>query len=576
MTEEILQILIKNGVLDESKLQTLPQEIVTNPKALEEELLKLKLVTESDLIKAKSLVFNVPYFDLSNRKADPEVLREVPENTVRRYRFIPIEKKGDELTIGMVDPGDVDAREALKFVAVQGHFTPKIYIISQSDLDHFIGQYRTLGKEVTKALQELEQEIEKEESEKTKKGTEQTEEISAEAPITKVVAVILRHAVEGGASDIHIEPLEDKTRVRFRVDGILHSSIFLPTKIHTAIVTRIKILSNLKIDEARMPQDGRFNARVADKKIDFRVSTFPTPAGEKAVLRVLDPTVGVGTFEDLGLIGKSLEIYQLAIKKPFGLVLITGPTGSGKSTTLYTTLNDINSEKVNVVTLEDPIEYYIEGVNQSQIRPEIKYTFASGLRSILRQDPDIIMVGEIRDKETASLATHAALTGHLVFSTLHTNDAVGIISRLVNMDVKPYLLPPTLIAGVAQRLLRKLCQECIGPIEPSPAMQKIINDTLTSVPEEVIAKYKIKKPYKLFKSKGCPACGDTGVKGRVGVFEIFEMTPELESIVLSTISETKLKEEAKRQGMITIKEDGIMKALKGLVAIEEILRVTEQ
>lgn len=576
MTEELLRILIKNGALDESQLQALPQELIANPKALEEELLKRKLIGESDLIKAKSLVFNVPYFDLSNKKANPEILRMIPETTVHRYQFVPIEKKGNEMIIGMVDPGNVEAREALKFVAVQGHFTPKIYIILQKDLEHFIGQYKSIGKEVTKALEELEEELDREGVRLKKKGKDKTEEISAEAPITKVVAVILRHAVEGGSSDIHIEPLEDKTRVRFRVDGILHSSIFLPTKIHTSIITRIKILSNLKIDESRMPQDGRFSARIANKKIDFRVSTFPTPNGEKVALRVLDPTIGVGTFEDLGLIGKSLEIYKKAIKKPFGLVLITGPTGSGKSTTLYTTLNDINSEEINIVTLEDPVEYYIEGVNQSQIRPEIEYTFASGLRSILRQDPDIIMVGEIRDKETASLATHAALTGHLVFSTLHTNDAIGIIPRLVNMDIKPYLLPPTLVAGVAQRLLRKLCQDCLESSEPSEAINKLIDESLSSVPEEEIAKYGIKKPYKIFKSKGCSSCGNTGVKGRIGIFEIFEMTPQLENIVLEVISESKLLEEAKRQGMITIREDGIMKALKGLVSVEEVLRVIDR
>ena len=403
------------------------------------------------------------------------------------------------------------------------------------------------------------------------------EQIAAEAPITKVVAVILRHAVEGKASDIHIEPLENETRVRFRLDGTLHSSIILPQEVHNAIISRIKILSNLKIDETRVPQDGRFRTKIGSNQIDFRVSTLPTAFGEKIALRILDATVGVGTFADLGLLGRNMEIYEKSIKNPYGIVLITGPTGSGKSTTLYTTLNFLDKEGVNIITLEDPVEYYIQGVNQSQIHPEIGFTFASGLRSILRQDPNIIMVGEIRDKETAGLATHAALTGHLVFSTLHTNDSLGIIPRLADMDIDPFLIPSTLVAGMAQRLVKKMCKECSKPVPLPDKFSKVVDDALKSVPEPEQQKYGLKKPWKIFEAPGCPACGFKGTKGRVGIFEIFEMTSSLEKIILgSTMSEAAIAEEARRQGMITMKQDGIMKAMVGLVSIEEVLRVVEE
>lgn len=573
---DFLNALQEAGIIDEARLKELPSEALQNPKALEEELLRRGFTEESVLVEIKSRLLNIPVLNISGREILPQTLLIVPEETARRYRFIPIEKRGEELMVGMVDPEDVDAREALKFVAVQEKFTPVIYLILASDLEAALRQYRTLGKEVGTALEELETELAQEAAERGE--TEETvKEISAEAPITKVVAVIIRHAVEGGASDIHIEPLEDRTRVRFRIDGILHSSIFLPLKTHLAIVARVKILSNLKIDETRIPQDGRFHTNIAGRKIDFRVSSFPTPNGEKVVLRILDPSAGVSTFEELGLIGRNVEVYTRAIQKPFGLILITGPTGSGKSTTLYATLMAVNSEEVNIVTLEDPVEYFIQGISQSQIRPEIGYSFASGLRSILRQDPDIIMVGEIRDKETAGLATHAALTGHIVFSTLHTNDAIGIIPRLVNMGVEPYLIPPTIAVGVAQRLVRRLCQECRKEIEISSSQKKLIDDVLAGVSEKERQAYGLKPPYKLFTSPGCTVCGNKGTKGRIAIYEAFEMTKELEALVLAeTLSETKLAEEARRQGMITMKEDGIMKALKGLISFEEVLRAVEE
>jgi type IV pilus assembly protein PilB len=576
MTRELLRVLLEEGRLNESQVEELLQNLPPTLAELEQLLKDRKWVRESDLLKAKSLILNAPYRELAGIKVSAEVLRLVPEETAVRYRMIPLAKNGSELEVGMVDPGDVQAREALKFVAVKERLTPKIFLIAEHDFNEVLRQYRSLGKEVSQALQELEAELEEEKVKEIAEEGAELPELGAEAPITKVVAVIIRHAVEGQASDIHIEPLEDRTRVRFRVDGVLHSSIYLPQKIHQAIIARIKILSNLKIDETRVPQDGRFETGIKNKKIDFRVSALPTSFGEKIVLRILDPTGGVGQFEDLGLVGRNLEVYKEAIREPYGLVLITGPTGSGKSTTLYTTLSSVNSEELNIITLEDPIEYYIEGVNQSQVRPEIEYTFASGLRSILRQDPDIIMVGEIRDRETAGLATHAALTGHLVFSTLHTNNAIGIIPRLLNMGIENYLLPPTLAAGVAQRLVRRLCPDCKAAEEPPPGVRKIIDEALAGVSPEERKKYGIAEPYQIYKGKGCALCGNKGTKGRVAIYEVFKMTPELEAIVLEDqVSESKLENALAAQGMISMKQDGIMKVLQGLVSMEEVLNSVE-
>ena len=577
MVEKLLAYLIDNGLLKESQIKSLSLQVSADAVGLETELVKRNWVNPLDILRAKSAILGLPYLDLADKNIPAEVLQEIPEDAVLHYKILPVEKNGNELTIGMVNPEDVEASEALKFIAIKNNFVPKINIISATDFDAVARQYRNLGREVTSALEELEQEFVAETGPVAESRTEKVEQITAEAPITKVVAVILRHAVEGKASDIHIEPLENETRVRFRLDGTLHSSIILPREAHNAIISRIKVLSNLKIDETRMPQDGRFSTKIGSSKIDFRVSTLPTAFGEKIALRILDPTVGVGTFADLGLIGRNMETYERSIKNPYGIVLITGPTGSGKSTTLYTTLNFLNKEGVNIITLEDPLEYYISGVNQSQIHPEIGFTFASGLRSILRQDPNIIMVGEIRDKETAGLATHAALTGHLVFSTLHTNDSLGIIPRLADMDIDPFLIPSTLVAGMAQRLIKKMCKECFKPVPLPDKFSKIVSDALKDVPESEQQKYGLKKPWQIFEAPGCAACGFKGTKGRVGIFEIFEMTPSLEKIILSSaISEIAIAAEAQRQGMITMKQDGIMKALVGLVSIEEVLRVVEE
>jgi type IV pilus assembly protein PilB len=480
----------------------------------------------------------------------------------------------------MLNPDDLKSQEAVRFIAENRKFTPKIYLITVTDFKNVLKQYRTLKEEVETALTELEKELATREvptEEGETKAESMLERVMAEAPITKIVAVILRHANEGRASDIHIEPTEDRLKIRFRVDGILYTSLLLPKAIQPAVVSRIKILSSLKIDETRIPQDGRFHSVIAGKKIDFRVSTFPTSFGEKVVLRLLDPSSGLMGFEQLGLFGRNKKMVEEAIEKPFGMILLTGPTGSGKTTTLYSILKALNEESVNIVSLEDPVEYYIEGVSQSQIRPEIDYTFASGLRSILRQDPDIIMVGEIRDTETADLATHAALTGHIVLSTLHTNNAIGVVPRLIDMGVQSFLIPSSLALAMSQRLVRRLCNECKKPVDVPPRIKQLLEKKIRDFSDQLkkdIADLDLKN-IKIWRAPGCKFCSQKGTKDRIAIYEVLMMTPQLEKITIEGPTEAKIKEEAKRQGMVTMEQDGIIKVLQGLVSFEELMGAVE-
>jgi type IV pilus assembly protein PilB len=391
--------------------------------------------------------------------------------------------------------------------------------------------------------------------------------IKEDAPVTKIVATILRYAVEGGASDIHIEPTPEKTRVRFRMDGELHTSLELPAKVHPAVVARIKILSQMRLDEKRKPQDGRFSATVEGRRIDFRVSTFPTQGGEKVVMRILDSAKSVASLETIGLSPADLLQIRDIIRQPYGIVLVAGPTGSGKSTTLFSMISELDREAANVVSIEDPVEYEIPNVSQSQVRPEIGYTFAAGLRSILRQDPDIIMVGEIRDKETAQLAIQAALTGHLVFSTIHTNTAAGVIPRLVDMGVDPYLIAPTLIAAIGQRLVRKLCPGAGKPFPLTESMQGLLEREFADLEPEYREKLpKFETFYNAEPSADCP----NGTRGRLAVFELMRMDKDLEHVVLTQPTEESVYAAARKKGMFTMREDAIIKALAGEIPFEEV------
>jgi len=532
---------------------------------------------EIKLAQERAKKLGVPLADLAGKLISPQVLREVTEEAAAFYQLVPMERKGKVLEIGMLNPDDLKSQEAVSFIAQNRHFTPSIFLITDTDFKNVLKQYRTLKEEVDTALSELEKELsvkdEPENKDKKSKAEAALERVMAEAPITKIVAVILRHANEGRASDIHIEPGEDRLKIRFRVDGVLYTSLLLPRAIQPAVASRIKILSSLKIDETRVPQDGRFHSVIDNQKIDFRVSTFPTSFGEKVVLRLLDSSQGVKSFESLGLEGGNRQVVEEAMAKPFGMILLSGPTGSGKTTTLYAILKTLNQEEVNVVSLEDPIEYFIDGVSQSQIKPEIGYTFASGLRSILRQDPDIIMVGEIRDSETAELATHAALTGHIVLSTIHTNNAIGVIPRLIDMGVQSFLIPSSLVLAMSQRLVRRLCSDCKKAIEPAPKIKELLLREVNNFPAKV--KERIKDidmdNIKIWQAPGCKFCAQKGTKGRIAIFEALAMTPQLERIVVEGATEGKIVEEAERQGMITMKQDGIIKTLRGFISFEELM-----
>ncbi|MBI2451195.1 MAG: type II/IV secretion system protein [Parcubacteria group bacterium] len=567
-------ILESKGLLKRTEIDFIAKEAKDKNIDPEELLIDKYRFSAIEIAKAKSELTGAP-FKVIRAEIPFDVLQLISEEAARRYRFIPLAKTDNILEVGMINPEDVKAQEALKFIILRSGLTPKIYIVSRSDFEDVLKQYRGLKGEVKKALKEYTKEAAEEEIILPKSPLiENLERMAVEAPITKIVSVILRHAVEGNASDVHVEPTDKQLRVRFRVDGILYTSLLLPVEIHSAVVSRIKILSNLQIDETRKPQDGRFHTVVEDKEVDFRVSTFPTSFGEKVAMRILDPTVGLKSFSDLGLLGRNAEVLFEGLKRPFGLILLTGPTGSGKSTTLYAILQFLNKETVNIVSLEDPIEYFLAGVNQSQIKPEIGYDFATGLRHILRGDPDVIMVGEIRDRETAALAVHAALTGHLVLSTLHTNDAFGVIPRLIDLGVEPFLIPSTLTIAMAQRLIRRLCPESRQETEVDPEKSLMIEKTLADLPKEIKESVKIKKGAKVYRPLVSPTC-PKGTRGRIGIYEVLRMTPGLEKIILEEPSEARLKEEAKKQGMVSMYADGLLKALEGVISFEELQQTAQ-
>ncbi|MDP4009327.1 MAG: GspE/PulE family protein [bacterium] len=572
----IIQLLQDKRILDATKAKEILADARSSGKKQEEIILEQKLIDEDTLYALKSEELNIPLRGVDAEALSLKVLRIISEDSARYYRMIPLSQNDTEVEIGMVYPEDLPTQEALKFLARREGFSYRVTLITPGTFNHLMKKYRTLKGEVGEALQELEDEL-GEEKKAVRGKKSDFQRLVEEAPITKLVAVILRNAVEGEASDIHIEPSRDKVRVRFRLLGGLYPSLVLPLKAHQSIVARIKILSGMKIDETRIPQDGRFSTMVSGRSIDFRVATFPTQLGEKVAIRVLDPTTGLKTFADLGLEGFAYEALKKAIKEPFGLILVTGPTGSGKTTTLYAILREINTEQANIVSLEDPVEYYMEGINQSQVRPEIGYDFAQGLRQILRQDPDIIMVGEIRDEESANLVIHAALTGHLVLSTLHTNSAVSTIPRLIDMGVDRYLIPSTLSVIIAQRLVRRLCDECKEKIAPPKAIEDLIREEASRMPASI--KKRIAGQLEnlmVYQAKGCKSCNQAGYVGRMGIFEALSMNQEIKALIFEQASEVEIGKAAFRQGMATARQDGIVKVLDGLTTMEEVLRVTKE
>ena len=547
------------------------REALISDSTAESIIWKQRLADDKAVAQLKSATMRVPLKGVDPATIDEKLLSLIPEDTARTYATIPLSFANDLLVVGMLNPDDPKAQEAIKFVARQNHWNLGVYLISYGDWQDILKKYSPFRNEIEKAVQSI---GEKGGDDPQKIISLDTIDSDQDAPVIRIVADTFREAVQRKASDVHVEPQQKSLRIRFRIDGDLQQVASLPIELAQPITSRIKVISNLKIDETRIPQDGRFRSRIFDREIDFRVATFPTPLGEKIAIRVLDPQNGLKNFDNLPFQYRNKEIVKEGLERPFGMVLITGPTGSGKTTTLYAFLQKMNQEDTNIVSLEDPVEYFVSGINQSQVRPEIGYDFASGLRQILRQDPDVIMVGEIRDNETAGLAVQAALTGHIVLSTLHTNNAAGVIPRLVDMKVEPFLIPVSLGLVIAQRLLGTLCPSCKKQEEAAPQLQEIIARSLAELPEEVRSKYTA--PYQIYHTQGCNVCNGKGIMGRGAIYEVFQMTPQVEDIVNTGLTVQKITEEAKRQGMITLRQDGVLKALDGIHSMEEVIRETRE
>jgi len=572
----IEDVLEEWGFLASEQKETLKDTAVKSGRTIDEILLSERVVPEEQFYRAKGKVLGIPYINLADLELQPDAVAVIATDVAKNYNFLSFAKDGTTLHVAMAQPDDFQALEALKFLTKNTGLKTEIHIASATSiLDALSKITGGLTGEVQSAIREFNEELEDVRKD-VKGGDRDVEKIVGEAPVTKAVAVILRHGIEGKASDVHIEPSAENLRVRFRVDGLLYTSLLLPLKLHNPLTSRIKILSNLKIDEQRLPQDGRFSTNAGGHEYDIRVSILPTVYGEKIVLRILDKSQGAVPFEKLGYTGVRLEHFKTALAKPHGLILVTGPTGSGKSTTLYTAIDSICDPTINVVTLEDPVEYRIVGANQSQINAEIDFTFANGLRSILRQDPDTIMVGEIRDKETAELAVHAALTGHLVLSTLHTNDAIGAIPRLIDMGLEPFLLAAVFRMVGAQRLVRRLCESCKKEVPIPMEFRDIITNVISSVPDSEKTEANQKDPKVLFEATGCKECGGKGTSGRVAVVEVIPITEDLRQAMLVHKSQVEMYKIVTKEGVLSMRQDGFLKALLGVVSLREVLEVTSE
>lgn len=572
---KFVKVLTELKLINPEQLDLARIESARSGKALEEVLSDMKLLDKEDVIKAQAISLDVPYVDLRNQKVDQNMLKNITKELAQKFMAVPFGFSGGMINVAMVNPNNV---QVIDFVEKKSGFRVNPYMASKESIKNVIEQYQDVTEEVSEAIKSIELKpitVSKE------GGT--TSEISQDAPVTRAVNTILEYAARSRASDIHIEPREKNIKIRYRVDGILQDTMSLPIHIHAALVSHIKILANLKIDEHRVAQDGRFQINFDNREIDIRVSISPIVHGEKVVMRLLDKTSGIITLEDLGVAGRAYEIIQRGVKKPHGMLLSTGPTGSGKTTTLYALISKMNSQEVNIVTLEDPVEYQVEGINQIQINSQVGLTFASGLRSVLRQDPDIIMVGEIRDAETAGLAVQSALTGHTVLSTLHTNSAAGVLPRFLDMDIEPFLIASTVNTIIGQRLVRKICQKCKEQYKASDiladAIKKVLAGLLTKKgePENKDVGYKNlpfsdQEEITLYKGKGCSECNGTGFKGRIGIYEVFEMNKKVERLLVARATTSEIHAEAVRSGMITMRQDGFLKALTGITTVEEVVR----
>ena len=560
----LLDVLASQNVLSPDQLEKVKLEHANTGKETKEIILEHNYASVEQMAKAEAQVYNIPFINLGETAVSPVALSKLPRAVAERYLILPFtfSDANNQLSVAMANPTDL---QAIEFIEKKSAAKIKPFMSTPDEIKKAIATSyeESLSTEVKAALRETGP-VEGTPIDITKLG-----EVIREAPIAKIVSTILEFAVKGRASDIHIEPEEERTRVRYRIDGIMHEKLVLPKKVHEGLISRIKILSGMKIDEKRLPQDGRFSFRADGQEVDLRVSCLPTVHGEKIVMRLLKKSGGMLGLSELGLRGRALKHLQDAVLRPHGIIIVCGPTGSGKTTTLYSALSRINTPKVNIITLEDPVEYEILGVNQVQINPAAGLTFATGLRSFVRQDPDIIMVGEIRDKETTALAVQAALTGHLVFSTLHTNDAAGAIPRLIDLGAEPFLLASSMTCIVAQRVVRKICLGCKEEYLAPPEVVADFKKVLGSL-------YKQGDKLKLYRGKKCAKCNNTGYYGRVGIFEVVPVTEKIGRLIMERASATDIEKQAIEEGMITMKQDGYLKVLEGVTTIEEVLRVARE
>lgn len=569
-----LDYLLSQGTITELQYNRVLAEVDTTYEGNFTKAIIAVGVSEDALTAAKAAFYKLPYQKITANNVTFDTIKYIPEDAARHYKFVPIAFAEGVLSVGVTEPENIESMNALQFMSAKLGIPFKVFLISYTDFIAVTENYKSLSEEVGAAVGELSTELELANKELAKdepivddKGKKQEAAIVEDAPIIKIVAVIINHAVEGSASDIHIENTGAAVRVRYRVDGVLHTTLVLPLTSFDGIVARIKILSKLRLDEKRKPQDGSFATMIEGRKIEFRVSTFPAYYGEKVVMRILDSERGVKNLEDLDLTPRNLQMIKTALDRPYGMILISGPTGSGKSTTLYSMLGNVDREGSNVISLEDPVEYQIPNVTQSQVMPEIGYTFAAGLRSILRQDPDIIMVGEIRDKETAQLAIQAALTGHLVFSTIHTNSAIGIIPRLVDMGVDPYLIAPTLLLAIAQRLVRRVHPSARKEVPMDEITREFIKKEFADLDPKYLAELALPETmYSVTPTSEAP----NGTRGRIAIFEMFPIDREIQQIILKSPTEPELYKVTRAQGMLTLKEDALLKALQGEIMIQEV------
>ncbi len=557
LPETLREIIIKSGFVSEIDFDSAVKSSYELGKFVTDVLIYRGLISEDILGNLFAEYYHVPYINLNKKSIPLEVLSLLPEEAASTFRMIPFQVDGTNLFVAMEDPGDL---EAMEFIKRKVSYNLKVYYVSSPDLNKALGQYKKNIKDVFTTI--INENIEKSD---VKKAVDPSQ-LATDLPIIKILDTILEYAVSETASDIHFEQSEQEFLIRFRIDGVLRDVLSLPKPVHPAIVARVKILSQLKIDEHRTPQDGRFKFKIKETFIALRVSILPGFYGENIVMRILPESARPLSLEEMGITGKNLELVKKSIKKPHGMILVTGPTGSGKTTTLYSLLTILNTTEVKICTVEDPVEYGIKRVNQIQINPTAGLTFAAGLRSLLRHDPDIIMVGEIRDKETAEMAIHSALTGHLVLSTLHTNDAASTIPRFLDMGAEGFLVASTVNLVIAQRLVRKICQSCIESYEPDEALIKYLSKQI-DVKELT---------HKFYRGKGCGECGNRGYKGRVGIYEMLQVNESIRNLIIKRVSADEIMKAALLNGMAPLFNDGINKASGGITTIEEVLRVVRE